>query len=94
MYPKTNLLLALDLSLKSVKTPFVKWVYMTPSKMSESKKCVMADGWRVGGISVPWATTDEEIKERDTLYEEARTLERQKELFVVEGGHSKDAAVA
>ena len=82
-----------DLSLKSVKTPFVKWVYMTLNKMSESKKSAMADGWRVSGISVSWATTDEDIEERDTFFE-ARALERQKELFVVKGGRSKDAAVA
>eukprot|EP00731_Ephydatia_muelleri_P012093 Em0006g987a len=61
-----------DLSLKSVKTPFVKWVYMTLNKISEN----------------------EDIEERDTLDEEARALERQKELFVVKGGRSKDAAVA
>eukprot|EP00731_Ephydatia_muelleri_P020983 Em0013g710a len=86
--------LTFDLSLKSVKTPFVKWVYMTLNKMSESKKSAMADGWRVSGISVSWATTDEDIEERDTLYEEARALEKQKELFVVKGERSKDAAVA
>ena len=81
--------LTFDLSLKSVKTPFVKWVYTTLNKMSGSKKCAMTDGWRVSGISVPWATTDEEIEERNTLYEEARALDRQKELFVVKDGRSK-----
>ena len=85
--------LTFDLSLKSVQTPFVKWVYMTLNKMSESKKSATADGWRVSGISVSWATTDEDIEERDTLFE-ARALERQIELFVVKGGRSKDAAVA
>ncbi|KAL5516102.1 hypothetical protein EMCRGX_G001373 [Ephydatia muelleri] len=37
---------------------------------------------------------DDEIEERDTLYEEARALDRKRELFVVKGGRSKDAAVA
>ena len=38
---------------------------MTLNKMSESKKCAMVDGWRVDGISVSWATTDEDIEEQD-----------------------------
>eukprot|EP00731_Ephydatia_muelleri_P025330 Em0017g413a len=77
--------LRFDLSLKSVKTP---WVYMTLKKSQKPR-------------SLPWLmagylglTTDEGIEERDTLYEDARALERQKELFVVKGGRSKDAAVA
>ena len=52
-----------ELSLKSVKTPFVICVHMTLNRMSESKKSAMADGWRVSGISVPWATTVEDIEE-------------------------------
>ena len=55
----------------------------------------MNNGWRSSGISISWATNDaEELEERDTLYEEARALDRQKALFVVKGGRSKDAAVA
>ena len=54
----------------------------------------MMDGWRTSGISISWAVKDDEIEERDTLYEEARALDRKRELFVVKGGRSKDAAVA
>ena len=67
---------------------------MKLKKISETKKSAMADGWKASGIYLSWATTDEGIEERDTLYEEARALERQKELFVVKGRRSKDAAVA
>ena len=44
-------------------------------------------------MTLAYLTADENIEEQDTHYEEARALERQKELFVVEGGRSKDAAV-
>ena len=77
----------------TVSNPFILLSMMTLNKMSESKKSATVDGWRVSGISVSWATTDEDIEERDTLFE-ARALERQIELFVVKGGRSKDAAVA
>lgn len=39
-----------------------------------------------GGISISWAMKDEEMEERDTMYKEARVLEKQKGLFVVKGG--------
>ena len=59
--------LRFDLSLRSAKTSFVKWVYMTLEKNSETKKSAMADGWKASGIYLSWATTDEGIEERDTF---------------------------
>ena len=74
--------LTFDLSLRGVKTPFVKWVY-TMQKKSQIPRSLP---WLMVEKQVSWATTDEGIEERDTLYEEARALKRQKELFVVKGG--------
>ena len=51
----------------------------------------MNDGWRSSGISISWATN---ARKNLKNYEEARALDRQKALFVVKGGRSKDAAVA
>ena len=85
--------LKFDLTLQNVKIPFVKWVYKTLKKISDIKQSAMIDGWRSSGISISWATKDDELEERDTLYEEARALDRQKALFIVKGERSKDAAV-
>ena len=86
--------LKFDLTLQNVKIPFVTWVHKTFKKISENKQTAMMDGWRTSGISISWAVKDDEIEERATLYEEARALDRKRELFVVKGGRSKDAAVA
>ena len=86
--------LKFDLTLQNVKIPFVKWVYKTLKKISDIKQSAMIDGWRrSSGISISWATKDDELEERDTLYEEARALDRQKALFIAKGERSKDAAV-
>ena len=80
--------LKFDLTLQNVKIPFVKWVYKTLKKISDIKQSAMIDGWRSSGISISWATKDDELEERDTLYEEARALDRQKALFIVKGEHA------
>ena len=86
--------LAFDLSLKIVRIPFVKWVYYTLKKISESKQSAIKDGWDASGISVSWSTLEDGIEQRDTLYDEANAMEKEKTLFVVKGGRCKDAAVA
>ena len=70
----------------SSKTPFVKWVHKTLKKISDIKQSAMIYGWRLSGISISWATKDDELEECDTLYKEARALDRQKALFMVKGG--------
>ena len=86
--------LKFDLTLQNVKILFIKLVYKTFKKISDNKQTAMIDGWKSSGISISWASKDDEIEERNTLYEESRALDRKRELFVVKGGRTKDAAVA
>ena len=50
------------------------------------------DGLQVVYIAVSWATFEDGLEERDTLYEEARTLDKKRTLFTVKGGQCEDAA--
>ena len=62
------------MSLKAVRIPFVKWVYKTLKTISESKQSAIKVGWVVSGIAVSWATLEDGLEDRDTLYEEVRAL--------------------
>ena len=78
--------LKFDLTLQNVKIPFVKWVYKTFKNISENKQTAMMVGWKSSGISISWASNDDEIEERNTLYEEARlALYWKRELFMAKG---------
>ena len=53
--------LKFDLTLQNVKIPFVKWVYETFKKISDSKQTAMTDGWKSSGISISWKEQEMEM---------------------------------
>ena len=85
--------LRFDFRLSAIRVPFITWVHSALKKIVASKQNALSHGWVRSGISVCWPVSQQDVDERDSLYDNARALQREGKLFVMKGGKSKDSAV-